>query len=101
MAPPIIMTSSCRRSRAPPMPPVIIGACDEKASALLDDGSLQPLAAETMARWTSTRTIVLGEEVAPQNRRVASATGAAATVVSRALRSFGDGPPSESPISSG
>ena len=97
-----LLPSSCRRSRAPPIPPgVIIVACEEKASASSVDGSVQPLAAESMARWTSTRTIVIGEEAVPRNRSVASATGAAATVASRALRSFGDGAPSESPISSG
>eukprot|EP00964_Phaeocystis_antarctica_P153457 scaffold121741_cov60-Phaeocystis_antarctica.AAC.2 len=47
------------------------------------DGSIQPLAVESMAKWTRTRPIVLGEEAVPWNPRTASATGAAATVASR------------------
>jgi hypothetical protein len=43
------------------------GSCADVDPALLADGSVQPLAAESMARWTSTRTIVLGEEVMPWN----------------------------------
>eukprot|EP00964_Phaeocystis_antarctica_P009699 scaffold5289_cov60-Phaeocystis_antarctica.AAC.1 len=43
---------------------------------------LQALTAESIARWTSTRPIVLGEEAVPWNARTASATGAAATIAS-------------------
>ena len=52
-------------------------------------GSFQPLAVESMARRTSTRPIVLGEEGVPRNPRTASATRAAATVASRVPMSFG------------
>ena len=91
-------SSDKRRGRAPSTPPVI---GDSGASLSSNDRSCQPLAVESMARWTSTRPTVIGEEAAPRSRSLASATGAAATVASRALRSFGDGAPSESPISSG
>ena len=37
---------------------MIIVACDEKASASSFGGSIQPLAVESMARWTSTRPTV-------------------------------------------
>ena len=52
------LPTSRRRSRAPLTPPVIIVACDEKASASPFGGSIQPLAVESMARWTSTRPTV-------------------------------------------
>ena len=88
------LATSPRRSRAPPTSPVIIVACDEKASASSFGGSTHPLAVESMARWTSTRPTVLA---VPRHGRTASAIGAAATVASKVPRSFGDGPPSESP----
>ena len=54
-------------------------------------GSCQPLAVDSMARWTSTRPMVVGEEAVPRNACTASATGAAASVASRVVRtSFGD-----------
>ena len=54
-------------------------------------GSCQPLAVDSMARWTSTRPMVVGEEAVPRNACTASATGAAPTVASRVVRtSFGD-----------
>ena len=59
-------------------------------STLGSDGSFQPLAVESMAKWTRTRPIVLGEEAVPWNPRTASATGAAATVASRVPMSFED-----------
>ena len=43
------------------------GSCADVNPALLADGSVRPLAAESMERWTSTRAIVLGEEVMPWN----------------------------------
>ena len=48
-------------------------------------GRLQALTAESIARWTSTRPIVLGEEAVPWNARTASATGAAVTVASTVI----------------
>ena len=71
-------------------------ACDEKkcSSTSSFNGSIQPLAVESMARWTSTRPKVLA---VPRHGRTASPMGAAATVASKVPRSFGDSPPSESP----
>ena len=90
-----LASHSRRRSRISPTPP-IVDACDEKSvtSASSFGGSIQPLAVESMARWTSTRPTVLA---VPRHGRTASAMGAAATVASKVPRSFGDGPPSESP----
>ena len=69
-----------RRSTPPCASPVIV--CS---------GIFQPLAVDSMARWTSTRPMAFGEEAVPWNARGASATGAAATVASRVGRmSFGD-----------
>ena len=70
-------------------------ACDEKkcSSTSSFNGSIQPLAVESMARWTSIRPTVL---VVPWNGRTASAIGAAATFASKAPRSFRGCPPSES-----
>ena len=91
------LEASRRRSRGPSTPPVIddswsvvVVMCDERSSTgiFFFDGSLQPLAVESMARRTSTRPIVLGEEAVPRNPRTASATGAAATVASRVPMSF-------------
>ena len=59
-------------------------------ASLCSDGSMA-LAVESMARKTSARLTVLGEDV-PRNPRTASATGAAATVASKVPRSFGDAP---------
>ena len=80
---------SRRRLRAPSTPPVIDSwsviavTCDEsESSAAFIDGSFQPLAVESMARWTSTRPIVLGEEAVPWDIRTASATGAAPAIAS-------------------
>ena len=85
---------SRRRLRVSPTPP-IVDACDQKgvASTSLCDGSLQPLAIESMARWTSTQPTVL---VVPWHGRNASATRAVGAVASKVPRCFRHGPPSES-----
>ena len=98
------LVASRRRSRAPSTSPVIGDSCGSPVIASIVDkpdiaisgaslcGSSQPLAVESMARRTSTRPIVLGEEDVPRNPRIASATGTAATVASRVPRSFGHAP---------
>jgi hypothetical protein len=101
---------SRRRSRAPSTASVIGDSCGSPVIASIVDpcgspviaiaisgasslrGSVQPLAVESMARRTSTRPIVLGEEGVPRKPRIASATGTAATVASRVPRSFGYAP---------
>ena len=77
-------SSDKRRGRAPSTPPVI---GDSGASLSSNDRSCQPLAVESMARRTSTRTVVLGDE--DRNPRIASAIGPAATVASGGPISFG------------
>ena len=52
------LEASRRRSRAPSTSPVVVVSGSVLSS---DDGSCQPLAVESMPRWTSTRPIVLGE----------------------------------------
>jgi len=92
--PPLQLEASRRRSRVPPTPPVIGDSWSDeggesKSSAALSSGICQPLAVESMARRTSTRPIVLGEEDVPRNACTASVAGAAATVASRVPMSFG------------
>ena len=73
--------TSRRRSTPPCASPVIVCSGAELCGRIF-----QPLAVDSMARWTSTRPMVFGEEAVPRNARTASATGAAATVASRVGR---------------
>ena len=78
--PPLQAEASRRRSTPPCASPVIV------SSGAVLCGSCQPLAVDSIVRWTSTRPMVFGEEAVPRNACTASASGAAATVASRVGR---------------